>query len=131
MKKINKIKFIDGLKDYIDIKSKKVFKKYTFNVYAIKYIPIILLLLISKNVIINLLLCVGWWLISTIFFDHRDIKVFNPIIRIWFGVPGSGKTTMAAMLARNSIKMGYNVNLMILTLVIMICLSAVLGAIQL
>lgn len=48
-------------------------------------------------------------LLYTVFFDHKAIYEFSPTIRIWFGVPGSGKTSMAALLSRNSINLGYNV----------------------
>lgn len=104
-----KVKFVDSIKDYLSTRGRNANSKYRLKVYLIKYLPILGLFILSHNVIINLLLAVGWWFFATIFFDHRDIKVFNPIIRIWFGVPGSGKTTMAAMLAKNSIDLGYMV----------------------
>lgn len=72
-------------------------KKYKLKVLAVKYIPIILLLLLDK-----LLIAALWWFIATMFYDHRKIFGFRPEVRVWFGVPGSGKTSMAALLSRYS-----------------------------
>lgn len=76
-------------------------KKHNIKLLLLKYLP---LLLLFQPSLIGLLLCSLWWLFITVFFDHRDITDFSPSIRIWFGVPGSGKTSIAAWLARNSIK---------------------------
>lgn len=42
-------------------------------------------------------------------FDHRVITNLKPVINVWFGVPGSGKTSIAAWLAKRSLKYGYRV----------------------
>lgn len=106
---MKKIKIINSLLDYVESKRKHSNKKYTLKVYAIKYIPIIFLLNINLNLLFKLLFIVLWWVVATVFFDHRIIRNFNPVIRIWFGVPGSGKTSIAAWLSRESIKNHYRV----------------------
>lgn len=57
----------------------------------------------------GVIVAIVYGIVFTMFFDHRDIYPFSPTIRIWFGVPGAGKTSMAALLTRNSTKMGYKV----------------------
>lgn len=37
-------------------------------------------------------------------FNYKDIRTKDDILTIWFGVPGSGKTTMAAWLARSDLR---------------------------
>lgn len=59
--------------------------------------------------LIGVICSILYFLFYTIFLDHRLIYEFSPTIRIWFGIPGSGKTSMAALLTRNSINLGYNV----------------------
>lgn len=84
---------------------KKKFKRSnllnTLKLYILKYFPMIILFA-TKHFIIMVL----WWFFVTIFFDHRVISNFSPTVRIWFGVPGSGKTTMCAWLSRASKKLG-------------------------
>lgn len=87
---------------------KKTNRKYTLKVYAIKYIPIVFILF-GGFTVLNAICCLVWWFAVTIFYDHRIISGFRPKIRVWFGVPGAGKTTMGAWLARDSIKQGVNV----------------------
>lgn len=70
---------------------------------------IIFLLLNFVPGLIGIILAVVWGIFFTMFLDHREIYNFKPTIRIWFGIPGSGKTSMAALLTRASIKLGYNV----------------------
>lgn len=72
-------------------------RRYVFKVLAVKYIPIVILLLTKHFIIAGL-----FWILSTIFYDHRKIYGFRPVIRVWFGVPGSGKTSMAALLSKYS-----------------------------
>lgn len=59
--------------------------------------------------LIGIILAILYGILYTMFFDHRIIYDFSPTIRIWFGIPGSGKTSMAALLTRNSNRLGYNV----------------------
>lgn len=84
-------------------------KFYKLRLFFIKFVPIILFLSFLGIKFSSIVLSVLWFLFAVMFFDHRSIFLFSPIIRIWFGVPGSGKTSMAALLTRNSIKGGYNV----------------------
>lgn len=88
-------------------------KLYILSVYLIKWVPILLLLILTLcfewNFIVFILCSLLWWFFSTIFFDHRDIVLFSPTIRIWFGVPGSGKTSVAAYLSMCSNWLGYKV----------------------
>ena len=106
---MKKIEFVDTSKTQLEKFRKKYLKKNTFKIYALKYFPIFLYLILSSNFLVALLLSVLHWLIITIFFDHRDITDFAPTIRVWFGVPGSGKTSVGAWLSRFSIRSGYKV----------------------
>lgn len=74
-------------------------RKYKFKVLSVKYIPFALLLYFGQWIYAAL-----WWLLCTMFYDHRKIYGFRPEVRVWFGVPGSGKTSMAALLSRFSQK---------------------------
>lgn len=69
-------------------------------------------ILLSLNFIpglVGVIFAIAYGLFYTIFLDHKIIYEFSPTIRIWFGIPGSGKTSMAALLTRNSLNLGYNV----------------------
>ncbi len=103
------VECIDSLRESLEKKRRKADKKYTYFVYAIKYIPMILMYAIISGGLLKIVLMVAWWLLATMFVDHRDIVVFRPGIRIWFGVPGSGKTSIAAWLTKQSIKHHFNV----------------------
>lgn len=70
-------------------------KKYVLKVLLVKYLPFAVLLLAGKLLFAGL-----WWLGCTMFYDHRKIYGFKPVVRVWFGVPGSGKTSMAALLSK-------------------------------
>lgn len=59
--------------------------------------------------LLGVILAIVYGILYTMFFDHKLIYEFKPTIRIWFGIPGSGKTSMAALLTRMSNKLGYNV----------------------
>ncbi len=72
-------------------------RKYKFKVLLVKYLPIVFLLLFNKWIY-----GAFWWFGCTMFYDHRKIYGFRPEVRVWFGVPGSGKTSMAALLSRYS-----------------------------
>lgn len=105
---MKKVQFIDSIRDRL-IKKRSGSDRYTtFKIYSLKYIPIIFSFLLL-NFFLALVLSVIWWLLVTIFYDHRDIQLFSPTIRIWFGVPGSGKTSVAAWIARESIRHHYKV----------------------
>ena len=102
--------------DYVDVVSKNLLKRRvrsarsaSMKLYLLKYFPILVLLLLIRNFLVALICSALWWLFVTIFFDHRVITQFSPQIYIWFGVPGSGKTSMAAFLTAHSIKSGYAV----------------------
>ncbi len=103
------VKIIDSIKNHLSKKRIKADRVYTFKIYALKYIPIFILLLLNINFLIKGLFVFLWWCFVTIFFDHRDIALFEPTIRIWFGVPGSGKTSVGAWIAKKSIKHHYKV----------------------
>lgn len=108
MKKKN-VEYFDSLDFNLEKYRNKRYRKYVLKLYALKYIPIAFLLFSVSNIIIAGILSLVWWLIITMFKDHRQIKLFNPIIRIWFGVPGSGKTSMASWLCNESVNNHYNV----------------------
>lgn len=108
-KKDNNVMFVDSLKKRLVDKRIKADKQTTLKIYFVKYFPVVLSFLFGSSLLINILFSVAWWFIVTIFYDHRDIMLFSPTIRIWFGVPGSGKTSVAAWIANQSIKHHYKV----------------------
>lgn len=82
--------------------------RYKFKIYALKYLPILLVFALMgglKGIIFGFI----WWVLITMFCDHRVISEFRPVINVWFGVPGSGKTSVAAWLTKKSLAAGYNV----------------------
>ena len=102
------ISFIDSAFDRLLKKQISNENKYILKVYLLKYAPI-LLSFAFLGVIKGLIFSAIWWLFITMIYDHRDIVLFKPTIRVWFGVPGSGKTSMGAWLANFSLKNGYKV----------------------
>lgn len=109
MKKEKNVEFVDSIMKHLDDKRKKVYKSSLIKLYSLKYIPLVFMFFLNINFLIKLIIMALYWIIITVFFDHRDISVFKPSIRIWFGVPGSGKTSVGAWLSRNSIKNHYKV----------------------
>lgn len=107
--KTKSVEFVDSLKERLSQNRIKAERTANLKLYLLKYAPIVYALLFMGGGLGKILLMVGWWLVITIFFDHRDISSFAPTIRIWFGVPGSGKTSVAAWLTRESIKRHYKV----------------------
>lgn len=103
------VQFVNSAQERLLKKRVHKVRYSSFNIYSLKYIPIFCVLLLNLNAIFKLILCVAWWFVITIFKDHRTITEFKPVINIWFGVPGSGKTSMAAYLTKQSIKNGYPV----------------------
>lgn len=77
--------------------------------YAFKILPLFFFIALPYAFVWKIILGGLWWLVFTVFFDHRVITDFNPTINVWFGIPGSGKTSMAAYLTRNSLRSGYTV----------------------
>lgn len=104
MRKSKEVSFEDSSLDYVLSYRKKVKKRYSRRVFLIRFAPIVISALLIRNIIVLLIAGVLWFLIASLCFDHRDIYTFDPSINIWFGVPGSGKTSMAALLTRYSVK---------------------------
>ena len=100
---------INSILNHYNDKIKCNEKKYATFILLLKIIPILLSFFIIKNIFLFLIFAIAWFLVISIFFDHRDLYIFKPIIRIWFGVPGSGKSTIGAMLSRNSNNKGIKV----------------------
>lgn len=98
------LEFIDSCSLNVDKKRSRFNFSYKFKTFLKKYIPVFLLLCLGR-----FLFALIYWFIATMFFDHKKIFGFRPEVRVWFGVPGSGKTSMAALLSRYSQKEGYNV----------------------
>lgn len=109
MKKIKKIQFVDSILYHISKKRASVRKRFRLKLYALKYLPITIYAFTNSNFIVKLIFCSIWWVFITMFFDHRDISEFTPSIRVWFGVPGSGKTSVGAWLSKSSMKNHYKV----------------------
>lgn len=107
--KSKSVEFIDSVKLHLSQKRVNAEKSANLKLYLLKYAPIVLMYLFMNGGLGKVLLMLVWWLVITIFCDHRDITSTAPTIRIWFGVPGSGKTSIAAWLTRESIKRHYKV----------------------
>lgn len=107
--KVKQVQIINSIKQHLNSKRSKALTMSHIKLYVLKYLPLIVFLCLNLNFFLKLILCAFWWVLITMFFDHRIITDFKPTIRIWFGVPGSGKTSMAAYLTKQSIKLGYNV----------------------
>lgn len=97
LKKRSEVILEDSIETYTEKSRQRFNRFYTFKVLAVKYIPILVLLFTGHFIIAAL-----YWLFCTMFYDHRKIFGFSPVIRVWFGVPGAGKTSMAALLSRYS-----------------------------
>lgn len=110
MKKNKNVQFVDSILQHLDTKRNKAHKNSVFKLYLLKYgVLAFYLFFIKGSILVKLLIGLLYWVLITVFCDHRDITVFSPSIRVWFGVPGSGKTSMAAWLTKNSLKSGYKV----------------------
>lgn len=107
--KEKQVKIIDSVKQHLNGKRSNAKTIAHIKLYALKYVPLTVFLCLNLNFFLKLILCALWWVVITMFFDHRVITDFTPTIRIWFGVPGAGKTSMAAYLTRSSRKLGYKV----------------------
>lgn len=83
-------------------------RKLNIKCFVGKWLPIYLCVSYIPG-LIGIICAIVWGIFFTCFLDHREIYKFSPTIRIWFGIPGSGKTSMAALLTRASSKLGYNV----------------------
>ncbi len=105
----NKVKIVNACNENLKKIHNAYYKKYKRNVFLLRFLPLGLIWIISRNIIVNLIFCLFWYIFSTIFFDHRTIVLFTPTIREWFGVPGSGKTSVAAWLTAHSLEAKHNV----------------------
>lgn len=105
---MKKISFVNSLDRHTDRKRRRAARAYSLKIILGKYIPVFFLLVGFQN-FIGIISAAAYWLFFTMFFDHRLIWHFKPTISIWFGVPGSGKTSMAAWLTRSSLRAGYKV----------------------
>lgn len=108
MRKKN-VEFEDLREKNLDRQRRNHRRAYHNKITLIKFFPAVFLFFLVPSLLFRILLSVGWILLATMFFDHRDIFDFVPSIRVWFGVPGSGKTSVAAWLTQNSFKSGYRV----------------------
>lgn len=66
-------------------------------------------LLFFKNFILSLIFVVFAYIFYTVFFDHSALYFDSRTLNVWFGVPGSGKTSIAALLTRFTNKIGISV----------------------
>lgn len=103
------VEFVDSVKAHLFKKRIATEKQELFKLYMLKWLPILGIYLFMSGGLFKILFMALWWVFITIFFDHRDITSTSATIRIWFGVPGSGKTSIAAWLTRESIKRHYRV----------------------
>lgn len=73
--------------------------------YLRLFTAILTVLLVPVGWLLKLLGIAGVFLLWTIFDNHKilqDSRKGSPKIHVWFGVPGAGKTTMCAKLAKNA-----------------------------
>lgn len=109
MKKTKSVEYQNSLLYNIGRRRKAAARKYNTKIYALKYLPFSFTFFLPISFLVQLIFAACWWLVATIFFDHRYIYHFDPVISVWFGVPGSGKTSVAAWLTKASIKSHYRV----------------------
>lgn len=109
MKKKKSISYEDSFRHNVESKRRRIYGAYKRKTYLFKLLPVAFVWMTTKNFIIALLLSALWIVIHGVFFDRLDIYPFKPAVSVWFGVPGSGKTTMAALLSRATKKFGYKV----------------------
>lgn len=91
--KDKKIQIFDSIKLHLNKNRSQAKMISHIKLYLLKYCPLLLILCFNLNFFLKLILCALWWVVITMFFDHRVITDFTPTIRIWFGVPGAGKTS--------------------------------------
>ncbi len=107
-KKEKKVYYDSALHNYF--KRIKNFEfKYTLKQYLIRYGSLCFMFMLCGVNILTILFAVVLWIILTMFFDHRLLYGFKSVIRIWFGVPGAGKTSVAAWLSDRDTKKGIRV----------------------
>lgn len=106
---MKKIEYVDSMRNNTRNKRERIFRAYKAKILVFKFLPPILLFIFNKNLLLNIIISGLYVVLYTIFFDHLDIFSFSPGLHVWFGVPGAGKTTMAALLCRESIKQEYKV----------------------
>lgn len=80
-----------------------------FKAKLIKWSPILLLFLFGSSLVWKIIVPALWWLFATVFIDYQKIFDFRPVINVWFGIPGAGKTSMAALLTKHSSRGFYKV----------------------
>lgn len=83
-------------------------RSYLFRQSLLQWLPVVFFWLLF-SIFPALVLSALWIIIYKMFFDKRRFTIWKPEIRVWFGVPGSGKTSMAAWLTRTSNKYDYRV----------------------
>lgn len=101
--------FVESTLHNLNRKRRSASKSYSKKVLLGKYLPIFFILVSFKSFFPALIVSVLYWLFFTILFDHRAIWHFDPVISVWFGVPGSGKTSVAAWLTKASLKSHFKV----------------------
>lgn len=100
--------YTDSSRERLDsVRKKDKYKRHLLS-KLIKWGPIVLSL-IFFDFIFALFFCVIWWFLTTLFVDYQFIFDFVPCINVWFGLAGSGKTTMAALLTSKFRKSHYTV----------------------
>lgn len=104
MKKNVSVSFVDSSVDHLLSFRRRSYMNYTIRVNLLLFLPASFILLLTPNLILKFLFALIWFMFVLLFFDHRDIYHFDKSIHVWFGVPGSGKTSMAALLTRFSSK---------------------------
>lgn len=82
----------------ISPKAKKIFKAIG-KAYLIALMYFVILFALPVNGIYRVLIAFCVWYIRHLYSD-RAFRKKNDVIRMWFGVPGSGKTTMAAFITK-------------------------------
>ena len=104
-----KHKTFDTVESFVYFKNFFIRKKAIFRRirnYSILILPIFFCFLFSSNILVLLLFSSMWFCFYSMFITHEELYFSKYTINVWFGVPGAGKTTMAALLTRNSLLLG-------------------------
>lgn len=96
------VELVDSKVDFFEKCKLRYYRNFCLYFNLIRYVPIFLSFIVLSNVLVSIIFSLIWFFI-TCFLDYRNIRNFRDDLRIWFGVPGSGKTTMAAYITKHCI----------------------------
>lgn len=107
--KSNSFEVVDSCAENLKLKRKKLLRRYRNKIFFFRFVFTIWPFFVLYKWFLSVPVAVLCLVVFTIFFDHEELYNFKDEIHIWFGVPGSGKTSMGALIVKSFIKLGYPV----------------------